>query len=1167
MDIRCSAEPCPIILNATCVFYAGENLVYTGIVTNDNLQTALQKIDAKFHDAGLGYIFNNGIIQYTPGDYVQLGGKLVKPTTLDNNTHPFIVTESIESAQFITTGGTVSQFVKGNGTLDSTSYQPTGNYITALTGDGTATGPGSVVFTLSDTGVTANTYGSGSVVPIITVDSKGRITNVTNSNIYYPPQYIALIGDINGAGYTGNNILTTLANINPNVFGSNTPLKFAVNNKGLITSAALLTNFDLDGIYGYTPVPNTRTITINGITQSLINDRSWTITSSGVNWGDIIGDITNQTDLINYLSTNYYPVTNPDGYISDAPVDGVIYGRQNSDWVGVTVGTGTVASVAAGTGMNFTTITSTGNVDIDTTKVPYYATPPSNGLLKYTSGVWGIDTSTYLTSIPIATSSILGGVKIGSGVSVALDGTISVSTNYQAPLSGTGVVKSTAGTISYISGTSSQFIKGDGSLDSNTYLTSISVGLSMPSAFTVTNSPVTSIGTLTVTGAGTTAQYVRGDGSLATYNPGSGSGGASQVFYFNGSVASGVTGYKQMSTIANTGASFDFTISSNGYIASFLTDVTSPNQLNIPAGNWNFEIYFNSSSAGGSPSFYVELYKYNGSFTLISSSSANPEYITNGTAVDLYTTALTVPATTLLTTDRLAIRVYVVPSGRTITMHTQDSNLSEVITTFSTGITALNGLTDQVQNFATPGTTGTSPNWSSVSPNHTLNIPLASTASVTAGLISKTDYDTFNGKQASSTNLTSLSGLTYASTSFVKMTAAGTFTLDTNTYLTGLTIGSTAISSGTTTRILYNNAGVLGEYTLTGTGTTAVMSTAPTFTTNITTPIVIGGTGTTSPLTIQPTNGVGVSGSDIRFRTGNNGATKAMTIKHDGILVTGIITANTTDGYQDAIRLSPTTNIELYPSSSYRGSITSTYFNYTAKTYLGANSSPAAVLHLTAGLATASSAPLKFTLPGAILSTPEAGVVETSAERLFFTPTSLGRQQLPGVLFTQTADKTVGNTITEISIIGTGVSSLLTTNTLPANFFIAGKTIRIIMRGYYSTVAVTGDVITVKIKYGSTVLATKATTALVTGGSNLAWDLDVDVTCRTSGASGTVQVGGKLFYQIAGAAAIMDEINNGRTTTTLDTTVAGLLDVTIAHSAANASNTITSLNCSIEVLN
>lgn len=43
-----------------------------------------------------------------------------------------------------------------------------------------------------------------------------------------------------------------------------------------------------------------------------------------------------------------------------------------------------------------------------------------------------------------------------------------------------------------------------------------SVGLSMPSAFTVTSSPLTANGTLTVTGAGSTAQYIRGDGTLAT---------------------------------------------------------------------------------------------------------------------------------------------------------------------------------------------------------------------------------------------------------------------------------------------------------------------------------------------------------------------------------------------------------------------------------------------------------------------------------------------------------------------------------------------------------------------------------------------------------------------------------------------------------------------------
>jgi len=43
----------------------------------------------------------------------------------------------------------------------------------------------------------------------------------------------------------------------------------------------------------------------------------------------------------------------------------------------------------------------------------------------------------------------------------------------------------------------------------------------------------------------------------------------------------------------------------------------------------------------------------------------------------------------------------------------------------------------------------------------------------------------------------------------------------------GLTVGTSTITSGTTTRILYDNAGVLGEYTLTGSGTVAVMQTSP----------------------------------------------------------------------------------------------------------------------------------------------------------------------------------------------------------------------------------------------------------------------------------------------------------------------------------------------------
>jgi hypothetical protein len=47
-----------------------------------------------------------------------------------------------------------------------------------------------------------------------------------------------------------------------------------------------------------------------------------------------------------------------------------------------------------------------------------------------------------------------------------------------------------------------------------------SVALSVPSAFTVSGSPITTSGTFNISGAGTTAQYIRGNGTLATTDTG-----------------------------------------------------------------------------------------------------------------------------------------------------------------------------------------------------------------------------------------------------------------------------------------------------------------------------------------------------------------------------------------------------------------------------------------------------------------------------------------------------------------------------------------------------------------------------------------------------------------------------------------------------------------------
>jgi len=278
-----------------------------------------------------------------------------------------------------------------------------------------------------------------------------------------------------------------------------------------------------------------------------------------------------------------------------------------------------------------------------------------------------------------------------------------------------------------------------------------SVGLTMPSAFSVTNSPITSSGDIAVTGAGLVSQYVRGDGTLANF-PNSTGGGSSVNYYLNGSVSQGTFGgdtYYELSKTPILGAGTNFTRTngqSNGYIASFITDAGDPSFLNIPGGNWNVEFYFQSSATGGSPQFYAELYKVSATdvFTLVASGSANPEGITNGTTVDQYFTSIPVPQTSLLITDRLAIRIYVITSGRTITLHTENGNLCEVLTTFTTGLTALNGLTTQVQNLSV-GTTGTDFAINSSNETHTFNLPTASASN--RGALSSTDWSTFNNKQ------------------------------------------------------------------------------------------------------------------------------------------------------------------------------------------------------------------------------------------------------------------------------------------------------------------------------------------------------------------------------------------------------------------------------------
>ena len=187
-----------------------------------------------------------------------------------------------------------------------------------------------------------------------------------------------------------------------------------------------------------------------------------------------------------------------------------------------------------------------------------------------------------------------------------------------------------------------------------------------------------------------------------------------------------------------------------------------------------------------------------------------------------------------------------------------------------TGTTALAGATTVSTGGLTIGAAGTTGGTIALKGSTAGTLTLQVPATVT-------DYSITLPSAAAAANGYILTSTTGGVTSWTNPTALGV----------DLDIGSTAITGGTTGRVLYDNAGVLGEYTVTGTAGSVVLSTSPTFTTSIIDPLVIGGTAASSTLTLQSTSGVGTSDS-ILFKVGNNGGTTAATIDTAGNLGLGV---------------------------------------------------------------------------------------------------------------------------------------------------------------------------------------------------------------------------------------------------------------------------------------
>jgi hypothetical protein len=370
-------------------------------------------------------------------------------------------------------------------------------------------------------------------------------------------------------------------------------------------------------------------------------------------------------------------------------------------------------------------------------------------------------------------------------------------------------------------------------------------------------------------GYGLANQYIRGDATISNF-PVAAGGGSSVSYYFNGSVSQGTilgNPYYEINKTPANAVQTNFTINAGNTTAYFITDAGDPALLAIPQGNFTFQLYALTSS--GNPQLSVELYKYDGAaFTQIGVTS--PAATISNTASDIHFLTVFVPAATTLTlTDRLAVRVIGSSlGGHTITFNTEGNTQSQIITTLSSGMAALNGLSDQIQFLAT-GTTGTDFNIASSAATHNFNIPTASAAN--RGALSSADWTTFNGKVGP--GLYTASALTMNTARILARTTAGVGAAEEISVGTGLSL---------TAGVLSNTAAGVSSVTATA-PITSSGGTTPDISTSIATNKIVGrstaGTGVMEELTPV---GISVSAGNITGIGGTTGTTDNVVARADG---------------------------------------------------------------------------------------------------------------------------------------------------------------------------------------------------------------------------------------------------------------------------------------------
>lgn len=300
-----------------------------------------------------------------------------------------------------------------------------------------------------------------------------------------------------------------------------------------------------------------------------------------------------------------------------------------------------------------------------------------------------------------------------------------------------------------------------------------------------------------------------------------------------------------------------------------------------------------------------------------------------------------------------------------------------------------------------------------------LSLGTASTS--TTGALTSTDWNTFNGKQAAGSYITSLTGDVTATGPGAATAALVATTNATLTTLSGLTTASNLTTIGTITSGTWNGTTIAVAHGGTGTTNGSITGTGTlTFTAGgsnnniILAPIGTGGVGigTNSPnrqLEVDSASGtstirIASAGSTTSHSELQDSSSTQFIIRKTVASGAPIIDLTTTVG--DA---TSTSSVRLFRDTNsaghglllvYRGDGTSTVdaqiqSGTNGNTFFAANGgsvgigmpNPSAYLHIRAGTAAAGTAPIKLTA-GTNLTTAVAGAIEFDGTNFYITPVS-----------------------------------------------------------------------------------------------------------------------------------------------------------------------------------